>query len=107
MNRLSVCVALAAAVSLAACGKGPEKRAVEICQKAIAEKLSGKTYEVDAKAMGASAKSEANGVMTLTSVVVFDKGLPGESKQTLECKVQFDPKNSSADPTVVGMTFQW
>ena len=107
MNRLSVCVALAAALSLAACGKGPEKRAVETCQKAIAEKLSGKTYEVDAKAMAASAKSEANGVMTLTSVVVFDKGLPGESKQTLECKVQFDPKNASADPTVVGMTFQW
>jgi len=52
-------------------------------------------------------KSEANGVMTLTSVVVFDKGLPGESKQTLECKVQFDPKNAAADPSVIGMTFQW
>jgi hypothetical protein len=92
---------------LSACGKGPEKRAVAACEKSIAQKLSGKTYEVDAKDMLAKAKPEAGGAMTLSSVVIFDKGLPSESKQTFECKVQFDQKNPNADPAVIGMTFQW
>jgi hypothetical protein len=107
MNRLSVAVALAVTLSVTACGKGPEKRAVEVCQKAIADKLAGKTFDVDSKDMMAKAKSEPNGAMTLSSVVVFDKGLPGESKQTVECKVQFDPKNAAADPSIVGMSFVW
>lgn len=107
MNRLGVCVALALTLALSACGKSPEKRAVEVCEKAIAEKLAGKTYEVDTKDMVAKAKSEPNGVMSTSSVVVFDKGLPSESKQTMECKVQFDAKDPNADPAVVGMSFLW
>lgn len=107
MNRLIVCAALTLTLTLSACGKSPEKRAIAVCQKAIAEKLAGKTYDVDEKDMLAKAKSEANGVMTTGSVVVFDKGLPSESKQTMECKVQFDPKNPDADPAVIGMSFLW
>ena len=94
-------------LALAACGSSHEKRAVEACQKAVKEKLGGKAYDVDAKDMLAKAKAGTDNVVALSSTVVFDKGLPSESKQTFECRVEFDPKNPKAEPAVIGMTFQW
>ena len=97
----------ALALALGGCGGSNEKRAVTACEKAIAAKLAGKGFDLDQKDMLAKAKADGDNVMSLTSTVVFDKGLPTESKQTFDCRVQFDPKNPSKDPAVQALQFTW
>jgi hypothetical protein len=38
--------------------------------------------------------------------VYFDKGLPGESRQDVTCRVQAGA-SADAPPSVIGLTFQW
>jgi hypothetical protein len=95
------------ALALAGCGNSNEQRAVAACQKAIGEKLAGKAYDLDAKDMLAKAKGAGDNVVALGSTVVFDKGLTSESKQTFDCRVQFDPKNPNAEPAVQALQFTW
>ena len=97
----------ALALLLGGCGTSNEQRAVDACQKAIAAKLADKGFELDPKDMMAKAKSDGDNVIALNSTVVFDKGLPTESKQTFDCRVQFDPKNPSKDPAVQALQFTW
>ena len=105
MQKLSVIVGLA--LALAACGGGQEDRAVATCEKAISEKLKDKSFELDHADMRAKLQKPEEGVVQINSVVVFDKGLAAESKQTFECRVKFDPQNPSAEPMVIGMQFTW
>ena len=95
------------ALALGACGQSNEKRAVAACEKAIAAKLAGKGFDLDQKDMLAKAKADGDNVIALSSSVVFDKSLPSESKQTFDCRVQFDPKNPSAEPAVQTLQFTW
>ena len=96
-----------AALALAACGGGTEDRAVAACEKAVAEKLAGKTFELDRDDMRAKAKVGADGLVQINSTVVFDKGLASESKQAVDCRAKFDPANRSAEPAIVGLQFTW
>src|SRR5258706_11559099 len=107
MRRQYMLMVAIAACALAGCGNSNEKRAVEACQKAVAQKLGSKTFELDAKDMAAKAKAAGDNVIGLNSTVVFDKGLPSESKQAFECRVQFDPKNPAAEPAVQALHFTW
>lgn len=103
MKRSTVFVALA----LTACGDSPDKRAVSTCDKAVSEKLAGKSFDLDRKDMLVKVRKLENNIVSITSVVTLDKGLPAETKQTFECRVQFDPANDKAEPAVVGLTFTW
>ena len=98
---------IALALALGGCGQGNEQRAVAACQKAIAAKLTGKGFDLDEKDMLAKAKTDGDNVIALNSTVVFDKGLPSESKQTFDCRVQFDPKKPTAEPAVQALQFTW
>jgi hypothetical protein len=105
MQKTSMIVGLA--LALGACGGGQEDRAVTACEKAIAEKLKDKSFELDHGDMRAKLQMPEEGVVQINSVVVFDKGLAAESKQTFECRVKFDPQNPAAEPKIIGMQFTW
>ena len=95
------------ALALAACGGGDEDRAIAACEKAIADKVGDKAYVLDAADMRAKVQTAPEGRMQINSTVVFDQGLTSESRQTFDCRVQFDANNPSAEPAVVGLTFTW
>ena len=85
---------------LAACG-GRAGQAASACEKAIAERVSGQQYSLDTAALAASAKEEADNILLLQSGIVYQPGLPGEYKQTVDCKVRF----GEGDPSVISLTF--
>ena len=95
------------ALALAACGGGDEDRAVAACEKAIAAKLGDKVYVLDTDDMRAKLQASPEGRMQINSSVVFDQGQKSESRQTFDCRVQFDAGNPSAEPAVIGLTFTW
>ena len=103
MKRL---VAVAVAVLLSGCGAKPEEAAVAACQKAVNEKLAGKSFEIDAADMLGKIQKQSETEMQITSTVYFDKGLPAETKQTVDCRVRFDPNNKKAEPFVF-VQFTW
>lgn len=103
MKRL---VAVAAALMLAGCGANPQQSAVAACQKEVAKKLAGKSFEIDAADMLAKVQKHSETEMQLSFTVFFDKGLPAETRQTVDCRVQFDPKNPKAEPFVF-IQFNW
>lgn len=78
---------IAAAAALAGCGGGSNTAAVEACSNELAAKLSGKSYKVDSADMAAKSKVEGD-VVSITSTVTFDAGLPSESSQTFDCKAR-------------------
>jgi len=78
---------LAAAALLAGCGGGVSNAAVEACSAELDAKLSGKSYKVDSADMAAKAKAEGD-VVSISSTVTFDAGLPSESSQTFDCKAR-------------------
>ena len=104
MKRL---VAVAAAVLLSGCGAKPEQLAVSACQKAVTEKLAGKSFELDAADMVAKVQKQSDTVLQVNSTVFFDKGLPAETKQTFDCRVQFDANDMSKEPSVTSLQFNW
>ena len=85
---------------LAACGGRPEQ-ATSACETAIAERLSGQQYAIDGAAMAASAQEQADNILLLQSGIVFQPGLPGEDKQSVDCKVRF----GDGDPSVISLMF--
>ncbi len=105
MERMVIVASLT--LALVACGGGKEDRAVATCEKAVAEKLAERAYTLDRKDMRAKATAPDDKTIQIASVVVFDKGLPAESKQAFECRVRFDPANPSAEPAVIALHFTW
>jgi hypothetical protein len=87
---------------LTACGGGRETVAVETCSRGVAEKLEGKSYKLDTSDMLAKATTEGD-VVTISSTVVFDPGLPSESTQVFECKARFTGETAS----VLSLNFIW
>lgn len=94
---------LAAPLLLAGCGGSPTDQAIEACSAELGNKLTGKTFALDKADMQAKAKSEADNVTNITSQVTFDAGLPGEYKQSFECKARIDGGKAS----VISLTFSW
>ncbi|GMV30204.1 MAG: hypothetical protein AMXMBFR59_23290 [Rhodanobacteraceae bacterium] len=97
-------VAIALAVLLSACSGGREQTAAKACESAVKNKLAGRTFELDPKAMAASAKAEGGTILALSADIVFDKGLTSEYKQTFDCKVRFE---GDKEPSVILLQFNW
>jgi hypothetical protein len=95
---------IVAGLCLCACGGGRNDQAGAACAKVIAEKLAGKSFELDRADMNAHASAEADNVVRIASTATFDKGLPTEYKQTFECRARFD--NTQA-PSVISLQFNW
>lgn len=71
---------------LAACGGASE--AVSVCEAAVAERLPGRTYQLDSEALRASAREDGEGVVHLQAPLVIDPGMTIEQRQTVECRVR-------------------
>lgn len=84
---------------LAGCG-GRADEAATVCEAAVAERLPDQQYTLDRAALAGSAEEQADNVLQLRAGIVFKPGLPGEYKQTVECKVRF-----GAAPDVISLTF--
>ena len=97
---------LATMLALAACGGGPPNKVVGACQRAVEAKLSGKNFELDLADMDAKIQRQGDSAQ-LVSTVVFDKGLPDETRQTFECRVRIDPAHPEAEPAVTFLQFNW
>jgi hypothetical protein len=95
-------------ISLAACGGntagGKADMAAQACDAFAKNKLEGKLYQINLKALAASMKPE-NDKTKLMAPIVIEPGLPTEVKQTLECEISFSADGSSAE--VTNMTFIW
>jgi hypothetical protein len=87
---------------LAGCGDSRHATAVDACNKAISDKLNGKTFALDRGDMLARARDESADVVHVGSTVVFDKGLSTEYQQTFDCRVRL---GKSAD--VISLQFNW
>lgn len=95
------------ALLLAGCGAGPGDLAVSACRKAVAERLADKSWEIVDAEFKAGYTSGEPGLGEITAPVYFDRGLPAEKRQTVTCRVQFDTARPEAEPSVVGLVFQW
>jgi hypothetical protein len=87
-----------------ACSGDRNDSAADACGKAIADKLAGKTFSIDAKQMSQGARDESPDVVVIASTIVFDKGLSTEYKQTFDCRVRFE---NGKPASVIGMQFNW
>jgi hypothetical protein len=91
-------------VLLAGCGNSRDNAAIDTCSKAIADKITGKTFSLDRKDMGNHVKDESADIVSISSTIVFDKGLSTEYQQTFDCRVRYD-KNKVSD--VIYLQFNW
>jgi hypothetical protein len=94
---------LGAALLLTGCGGGREDQAVEACAAAVSERLADKTFKLDRADMAAKSKAEGSDVFAIQSVVVFDAGLPSESRQTFDCRARLAGDRAS----VISLNFNW
>ena len=89
---------------LAGCGNSRNNAAVDACSKAVADKVTGKSFTLERKDMANHAKDESTDVVSIASTIVFDKGLSTEYQQTFDCRVRFD-KDKVSD--VIYLQFNW
>ena len=89
---------------LAGCGNSRNDAAIDACSKAIADKVTGKTFTLERKDMGSHARDESADVVSIASTIVFDKGLSTQYQQTFDCRVRFD-KDKVSD--VIYLQFNW
>lgn len=95
------------ALALAGCGAKPEDLAISACKAAVSERLAGKTWSIVDDEFKSGYKAGDPGLAEIVAPVYFDRGLPAETRQTVTCRVQFDPNNAAAEPSVIGLVFQW
>jgi hypothetical protein len=104
MRSVKPLLAAACLLLLAGCGNSRNNAAVDACSKAIADKISGKSFTLERKDMVSHAKDESTDVVSIASTIVFDKGLSTEYQQTFDCRVRFD-KDKVSD--VIHLQFNW
>jgi len=97
-------LATGCALLLAGCGSSRNNAAIDACSKAIADKVTGKSFTLERKDMGNHARDESADVVAIASTIVFDKGLSTEYQQTFDCRVRFD-KDKVSD--VIYLQFNW
>lgn len=89
---------------LAACSSNSrEHQAADACVAEISKRLSGKTFEVDANQLAASAKVQDADSLQLAGSIIFDRGFAKEYAQTLDCRVRFDGSVAN----VIFLQFNW
>lgn len=87
-----------------ACGNKRNETAAAACNKEIANRLAGKSYEIDVGDLARHVKTESTGTLLLSSTVVFDKGLSSQYQQTYDCRVRIDPAGNAS---VLYLQFNW
>ncbi len=99
------------ALSLTACSGGnsgaPSGKAGDaatVCDAFVKNKLEGKQYTLDLKALAASLKDTAEGGANLSAPIIVEPGLTTEVKQTLQCDIRF---GADGKPEVFNATFIW
>lgn len=91
---------------LAACGgQGGNQAVVDACLAEANSRLAGKSYEIDAEKLATSvAPAEGgDGMLKLSTTVVFDRGLESEFTQVFNCKARPD----AAGASVISLEFIW
>ncbi|HET9031656.1 MAG TPA: hypothetical protein VFN25_01995 [Dokdonella sp.] len=99
---LAICIFLL----LSACaGSGPGKAAADACVAEANQRLQGKTFDLDAAKLAASAAQEAGttDIWHLSTPVVFDRGLASEFTQNFKCKARVDAGKAN----VISLEFIW
>lgn len=93
-------------LSLCACGgAGGNKAAVDACLAEANSRLAGKSFEIDAEQLASSAvpAEGGEGMLQLSTPIVFDRGLSSEFTQVFKCKVRKD----AAGASVIALEFIW
>ena len=103
MRFATVLLLLSVCLTLTACGGSPNDAGAKACAAEAANRLSGKTFELNAKDFAANAQTEAADTYLLKAPVTFDKGLSTEYKQTCQCRVRVDKSGAN----VLFMQFDW
>lgn len=91
---------------LSACGgSGGNQAAADACMAEANSRLAGKSFEIDAAQLAASATTAegGDGMLHLSTNVVFDPGLASEFTQVFKCKVRQD----AAGTSVISLEFIW
>lgn len=91
---------------LCACGStGGNQAAMDACLAEANSRLAGKSFEIDTEQLATSAvpADGGEGMMQLTTSIVFDRGLASEFSQVFKCKVRAD----AAGASVISLEFIW
>lgn len=99
MQRKRILAALAVAALAAGCG-GRADDAARVCLEAAQAKTDGKSIDLSASALAGHAKEDGDG-FHIQAPILLDAGLPGELKQTLDCRVRF----TANGPEIVSLIF--
>ncbi len=98
-------MAAAMLAMLAACGGGTNDKSIATCEQALKDKAQGKKYTINEAELKASAKSNAEGEVTITGEVIFFPGLPREAKQHFACTTRVVEGKSELD--VISFSLYW
>jgi len=102
---LLLLTALAACSNKAGGGGSRNELAATACDAYAKGQLEDKTYQLDDAELAKSMADSGDGSAILRGPITIEPGLASESKQTLECRVQFVEGKDS--PDVINMQFIW
>lgn len=106
LSLLACCILLAACAGEDGSSGGSRNAlAASACEAAAVERLEGKGYRLDAKALAGSMKDAGDGALLLKAPITVDPGLATETQQTMECTVRFTP--GKPEPDVISFVFNW
>ncbi len=86
---------------LSGCGGGVKDHVVETCSEGITKQMSGESFVKDTSKWLAALKDEGEGIFSIQSQVIVDKGLTSEASRGFLCRVQIDANNPSASPSLI------
>lgn len=90
-------------VVLAGTGCGGSSPEADLCLGMVAERMSGRVYEVNASKVARSQQAQPDGSLKFAGEVVLQPGTSAEVKQTFDCTVA--PASDGAGPRVIGFQF--
>ena len=91
-------------IAATACSKNGNDAAAKACGTEIAKQMGNKNYQVDLNDLANHAKTESADTVVMHSIVVFDKGLSTEYRQTYECRARVD---NTGKASVLYLQFNW
>lgn len=90
-------------VVLAGSGCGASSPEADLCLSMVAERMSGRVYEVNANTVARSQKVQPDGSIKITGDVILQPGTSAEVTQTFDCTVA--PASDGSAPRVIGFQF--
>ena len=102
---LLLLAALVACSNKAGSGGSKNELAANACDTYAKSQLEDKTYKLDHAELAKSMADAGDGASLLRGPITIEPGLASETKQTLECRVQFVEGKDS--PDVINMQFIW